>query len=81
VLFVGRVNKAQLRGVVASTSGQPTLLVTELEEALELGSLINFVTLDEKVRFEVAPRNGDARGLVVSARLLAAALKVETRGP
>jgi hypothetical protein len=81
VLFMGRVNKAQLRTIVASTSGQPTLLVTELEEALELGSLINFVTADEKVRFEVAPRNGDARGLVISARLLAAALKVETRAP
>ena len=81
VLFIGRVNKAQLRTIVASTSGQATLLVTEVDEALESGSLINFVTLDEKVRFEVAPRNGDARGIVISARLLAAALKVETRGP
>ena len=81
VLFIGRVSKAQLRTIVASTSGQPVLLVTEVDEALDLGSLINFVTAEEKVRFEVAPRNGDARGLVISARLLAAALKVEARAP
>jgi hypothetical protein len=76
VLFIGRSNNARLAEILAATKGQPVLTVTESEEALALGSMINFVVVEGKVRFEVAPKTAGLGNLSISARLLAAAYKV-----
>jgi len=61
---------------VAATKDQGTLVVTESAEAPALGSAINFVVEDDKVRFDVAPRAFEKANLKVSARLLTVARKV-----
>jgi hypothetical protein len=76
VLFIGRSNAGRTAEILASVKGQPMLTVTESEDALGLGSMINFVAVDGKVRFEVAPRTAGQGNLSISARLLAAAYKV-----
>jgi hypothetical protein len=76
VLFIGRSNPGRLAEIVAAIKGQSMLIVTETDEALALGSMINFVVVDGKVRFEVAPRAAGQSKLSISARLLAAAYKV-----
>ncbi len=81
LLFVGRVSKPQLAEILAAGKRHPMLLVTEAEGALGQGSMINFVVADERLRFEVALRTAEQSGLSISARLLAAALKVENRTP
>jgi hypothetical protein len=40
--------------------------------------MINFVVVDGKLRFEVAPKMAEQRDLVISARLLVAAYKVDS---
>jgi hypothetical protein len=80
VLFVGRSTPRRLTEIVAAAKGQSMLLVTETDEALAVGSMINFVVVDGKVRFEVAPRAAGQNNLSISARLLQAAYKV-TRDP
>jgi hypothetical protein len=52
------------------------LTVTESEDTFALGSVINFVIVDDKVRFDVALREAELANLKVSARLLAVARKV-----
>lgn len=76
VLFIGRLNNARLADTLAAAKGQPILVITESEAALTLGSIINFVIVDGKVRFEVAPKTAGLLNLSISARLLAAAYKV-----
>jgi hypothetical protein len=76
VLFIGRSNVSRIPEILAAARGQPMLTVTESEDALSLGSMINFVAVDGKVRFEVAPRAAGQGQLSISARLLAAAYKV-----
>jgi hypothetical protein len=76
VLFIGRASAGRTAEILAATKGQPMLTVTESDEALALGSMINFVVVDGKVRFEVAPRVAGQGNLSISARLLAAAYKV-----
>jgi hypothetical protein len=76
VLFIGRSHGARVAEIVATAKGQPMLTVTESEDALSAGSMINFVVVDGKVRFEVATRPAGQGHLSISARLLAAAYKV-----
>ncbi len=76
VLFVGRSDSSRLADILAAAKGQPLLTVTETEEAFESGSMINFVVVEDKVRFDVAPPPAEPGNLRISARLLAVARKV-----
>jgi len=79
VLFVGRSDSSRLADILAAEKGQPLLTVTESEEALELGSMINFVVVEEKVRFDIAPPPSESSNLKISARLLGVARKVVSK--
>ena len=76
VLFVGRTDSGRLPGLLDSAKGQPLLTVTESDEAFARGSAINFVLVDNKVRFDVAPRAAELGNLKISSRLLGVARKV-----
>lgn len=67
--------------ILAQARGYPVLTVTDSEQAFAQGSMINFVIADNKLRFEVALRRVNTGRLRISARMLAAAHKVETRIP
>ena len=54
IVFIGKAGSARLAGLLAPIKGRATLAVTESEGALELGSTINFVVVDSKVRFDVS---------------------------
>jgi hypothetical protein len=78
ILFVGRAAAAALPKIGA----QPGLLVvSEAEGALEQGAMINFVGIDGRVRFEVAPDAAERRELRISSRLLAVAQHVRPARP
>lgn len=76
ILYIGQLEKAPLADVLAATKGQPMLTVTESEDAYALGSMINFVVVEDKMRFEVALKPVGLGRLKISARMLAAAYKV-----
>jgi len=78
VLLVGAGRDARLREVVASTAG-PVLLVSEQENGLRLGAVLNFDPDPARVRFSASIAAAEARGLRLSARLLAIAETVEGR--
>jgi len=78
LLFVGQSESGRLAEVLAAAKGQPLLVVTETEDALTKGSMINFITVEDKVRFDVALPQAERGQLKISARLLAVARKVIT---
>jgi hypothetical protein len=78
MLFVGRADADRLAEIVAAAKAQSTLVVTESDGALAAGSMINFVVVDDKVRFDVALPSAERGELRISARLLAVARKVVT---
>ncbi len=53
------------------------LLVTDEEEGLEVGSVVNFLTIDRNVRFEVSLLAADHWGLKISSALLGVAIRVQ----
>ena len=78
MLFIGQAEAARLAEILAIAKGQSVLTVTESEDALSHGSMINFVFVDDKVRFDVALPQAERGLLKISARLLAVARKVVT---
>lgn len=76
VLFIGHDDPARLRELLAAADDFAVLTVTENEDALPLGSMINFVVVDDKVRFDVALPPAEERRIRISSRLLAVARKV-----
>jgi hypothetical protein len=76
VLLVGAGREQRLREVVASTPG-PVLVVGEQDNGLRAGAVLNFLTDGGRVRFSASPAAADARGLRLSARLLAVAHAVD----
>lgn len=81
ILFIGSAESARLAQVAQSAQPRPVLTVTEAEGALEQGSMINFVIVDRRVRFEVALDSAERNGLRLSSRLLAVAQQVRTGTP
>jgi hypothetical protein len=81
VLFVGRAETARVNAVAASADGLPVLVVSESDAAQVQGSAINFVVVDDKVRFDVALHPINRAGLKISARLLAVARAVQSDPP
>jgi hypothetical protein len=73
MLFVARPESGQLAGLAAAVDRQPLLVVTETEAGLAAGGTINFLVLDDKVRFDISLPAAERAGLKISARLLAVA--------
>lgn len=76
VLFIGGQDASRLAEQLASARGRPMLVVTETRDGPAQGSMINFVLVDDKVRFDVALPSAEAGKLKISSRLLAVARKV-----
>ncbi|MCC6073192.1 YfiR family protein [Massilia sp. GCM10020059] len=77
ILFVGVQDRATIGDYLQAARGQSVLTVTDTDEALALGSMVNFVVDGQRLRFEVALENVATSRLRISARMLAAALRVE----
>jgi len=76
ILFIGGSDTLRLSDALTASKGLPVLTVTESEGALARGSTINFVVVEDKVRFDVAPPPSESGNLKISARLLGVARKV-----
>ena len=78
LLFIGRA-ESNPRGLLRAAQHQGTLTVTESERGLEMGSAINFVSMDDRVGFEVSLESAEKSGLRISSRMLAVARRVVPR--
>lgn len=78
LLFVSESERSRLREWVRAAP-RHALLVSEADGALDLGSVINFVLIEGRVRFEISLDAAEKRGLRMSSRLLAVAQIVRER--
>jgi hypothetical protein len=76
VLFIGAAARSRIEQYLASTGGRPVLVVTDSDNALERGSMINFLTIERRVRFEIGLDSAKRAGLAVSSRLLSIATRI-----
>ncbi len=76
ILYLGAGRAEELSFLTAERTGEAALLVTDEEDGLNRGSMLNFVTLDHRVRFEVSLTAAERAHLKISADLLAVAVRV-----
>lgn len=76
ILFVGAGHADSLRTLLPSLAPKSTLIVTDEEGGLNAGSVLNFLTVDRRVRFEVSLTAADRARLKISSELLAVAVRV-----
>ncbi|MBW8899317.1 MAG: YfiR family protein [Massilia sp.] len=77
ILFVGAMDRPGMGELLATARAQSVLTVSDVDEATELGCMVHFVVADDRLRFEVALKNVTPTRLRISARMLAAAYRVQ----
>jgi YfiR/HmsC-like len=75
ILYVGAGHAGFLRSVPSDES-RHVLVVTDESHGLDVGSALNFVTVDKRVRFEVSLTAADRAGIKISSDLLSVAIRV-----
>lgn len=76
VLYIARGSRAELQALQRTGPLPGTLVVLDEEDGLERGGIINFRTVQGRVRFEVSLQGARRADLKVSADLLSVALRV-----
>ena len=75
ILFIGRDFAGAPAPLIRAALARHTLVVSDIDEGLAHGSIINFET-GERVRFEISLESAEEAGLRLSARLLSVAVRV-----
>ncbi len=77
VLFIGRDVAPKFFPAAKALAERSVLTITDAERGIENVSVINFVRLDGRVRFEVNVAMAEKSGLRLSSRLLTVATRVK----
>jgi hypothetical protein len=77
ILFVGRTDLALLPDIYKRMTNKPTMVVTEYAGALEDGAVVNFVKVDQLLKYEMSLANAQKHGLVMGLTLKNLAHRVE----
>lgn len=81
LLFIGGDDPARLRTALRAIGAMPTLVVTESQQGLQQGSVINFRIVEDRVRFDVSLEAADRNSVKLSSRLLTVANHVHKGAP
>ncbi len=77
ILFVGKSDLNLLPEIYKRMQGRPTMVVTEYAGALDDGSIVNFVQVNNLLKYELSLVNAKKHGLVVGSTLKNLAHRVE----
>jgi hypothetical protein len=79
ILFVGSRAFARTRPLRAAAIERPILVVTDDQNGLDGGGVINFIEVNRNLRFEISLNAADRSRLKINASLLSVAARVERR--
>lgn len=77
VLFVDHDYSTSLAEVIGRVGNESTLLIAHHEGALNMGAIINFVVVEDNLKFELSVSNAEQHDLFVGSTLKSLALHVE----
>jgi hypothetical protein len=77
ILFVGRSSLDSVDEIVSRLAGSPVLIVGEQARFAKRGGMINFIQVNQKIRFEINEAAARKAGLKISSQLLKLATIVE----
>ena len=77
ILFISASEEPRLEGILKTLRGSNILTVGEVKGFSQLGGIINFIIVENKVRFEINVKAAEEAGLNMSSKLLKLARIVE----
>ena len=81
IVFISLSEKGKLRPILNGLKRSSTLTVSEAERFGQQGGMINFITVDNKIQFEINPEAAQRVKLKISSQLLKLARIVTTESP
>jgi hypothetical protein len=78
ILFVSRNYSPGIQDVISKIGDKPILIVAEQKDACEKGAYINFVIVENKLKFEINLKAATRAGFQISSQLLQHAILVNT---
>lgn len=76
VLFISASEQPRIEAILGSLGKRNVLTVSDMKEFAASGGMIGFVTVDEKIRFEINARASNRAGLNVSSQILKLARQI-----
>jgi hypothetical protein len=76
ILFISPGLEPRIDGILASLEGYPVLTVSEIKGFGQKGGIINFLTYENKVRFEINRQAAKRVGIKLSSKLLRLAVRI-----
>ena len=70
ILFISPAEKYRLKEIIQDTKGRPVLTISNYPGFASQGGMINFVVIEDKVRFEINHVVARTSGLIISSKLL-----------
>jgi len=70
ILFIPASEKDRLPACMAAVKGLPILTISEIAGFARNGGMINFIIIDDKIRFEINPDAAGQVGIRISSQLL-----------
>lgn len=77
VLFIAEDNTKDLEAILNFIEFEPVLVITEANKTLNRGSVINFLIIDNSLKFELNISEAQNRQLIIGSRLKDLAFKTE----
>src|SRR6185503_17900412 len=78
ILFVSSSEKNSLPRIIAAVGNSGVLTVSETDRFAHIGGIINFVTIENRIRFEINQTAAERAGLKISSKLLSLGRVVRT---
>ncbi len=69
ILFVPFTRTREMAEILSALSGKSTLIITEKNGALDEGAAINFIVVQNRMKFELKPENAGKLGIKFSSKL------------
>lgn len=76
LLYIGSTRNGEPPALPPGLRGRSILTITNDPHGLETGSIINFLNIDHRVRFEISMEAAHRSGLGISSELLSVAVRV-----
>jgi len=76
LLIVGNINNDDIKYFFLSLSKKHILTISDVDSFIEVGGIVQFVTVGRKIKFKINNKSAQKAGIKISSKLLRLAIKV-----
>jgi len=70
------INEDDIKDILVSLSKKHILTISDVDSFIEVGGIVQFVTVGRKIKFKINNKSAQKAGIKISSKLLRLAIKV-----